>query len=79
MDSGTTGKQGARLDMGVLVPASLCSGAENATAGESCFTVENIFSWLGLVSESLWHGALLIYFIHHQVAASSPKQEANAC
>lgn len=63
MNSGMRGKQekGARLDMGVLMPATLCSGAENVTAGESCFTVEGIFSWLVLVSESLWHGALLIY------------------
>lgn len=42
MDSGMRGKQekGARLDVGVLVPTTLCSGGEYATAGKSCFTAE---------------------------------------
>lgn len=42
MDSGMRGKQEeeARLDVDVLVPTTLCSGAEYVTAVESCFTVE---------------------------------------
>lgn len=55
MVSGMSGKQEkrTRLDVDMLVPITLCSGAEYATAGESCFTVETSlpsWSWYHILS-----------------------------
>lgn len=41
--------KGTMLDVDVLLPAILCSGSDNVTAGESCFTVETSLPDSGVI------------------------------